>query len=193
MTCARPQAAAQEVRALRVGLRVRVDGLDLAELERAARRSGSCGSRRPLADDLDVGGVDRERVERDVDRALERVLDRDERGVDDAVLDRHHRVVERRQRRPRRARGATADVEQRLVAEGSLRARGSRPSRGLRREREAQRLFLFRRELQLRGAAVTCLAYSRAWSRWWIEEITMPERLESSSAIDSDWWPDISL
>ena len=63
--------------------------------------------------------VGRERVERDVDRALERVLDRHERGVDGAVLHRHHGVVERRQRDRLGARGAVR-VEQRLVAEGAL-------------------------------------------------------------------------
>ena len=39
----------------------------------------------------------------------------------------------------------------------------------------------------------TCLAYSRAWSRWWIEDSTTPLRALSSSAIEVDWRPDISL
>src|SRR5205823_14754282 len=39
----------------------------------------------------------------------------------------------------------------------------------------------------------TCLAYRRACSRWWIEDSTTPERRWSSSAIEVDWRPDISL
>ena len=37
------------------------------------------------------------------------------------------------------------------------------------------------------------LTYTRAFSRWRIEDITRPERWESSSAIELDWRPDISL
>src|SRR3712207_7856205 len=32
----------------------------------------------------------------------------------------------------------------------------------------------------------TCLAYRRAWSRWWIDDRTMPERVVSSRAIEVD-------
>ena len=48
-------------------------------------------------------------------------------------------------------------------------------------------------EAALRRPSCTRLAYRRAWSRWWIEDRTIPEAEESSSAMDVDWRPDISL
>ena len=60
-------------------------------------------------------------------------------------------------------------------------------------EREPDRLVLLGRELELAAARrATCLQYSRAVSRWAIEESTTPLWSASSSAIDVDWWPDIS-
>ncbi len=143
-----------------------------------------------LTDDRDVVAVVGERVERDRDRALDGVLDRHDRAVDLAVVDGEDRV----------AHGRKADEL------GTVRVR--RRARRLLRERaggpevaEPHQDFIARRSASSSSGesfssplpSATCLAYSRAWSRWWIEDRTMPLRALSSSAIEVDWRPDISL
>ena len=92
------QPGADEARALGVGLRVGDDGLDLGELELGAGDQAVSDRMHDLAEDRDVLGLHRQRIERRVDRAAERVLDRHQGSLDDAVMDRHHRLVDRRQR-----------------------------------------------------------------------------------------------
>ena len=92
------QLRAQEARALGAGLRVRDDRLDRVEPERAPGEQAEMDRVPQLADDHDVVGLERERVERRVDRALERVLDRHQRTIDRPVVDGDDRVVERRLR-----------------------------------------------------------------------------------------------
>ena len=73
-----------------------------------------------LAEDRDVLGLHRERVERRVDRALKRVLDRNQRALDGPEVDRHHRVVDRRVgNRVEFVPGRRS--EQRLLGPGALR------------------------------------------------------------------------
>src|SRR3954451_22659153 len=84
-----------------------------------------------LADDRDVARLDRERVERRVHRALERVLDRDERALDVAAVDGHDGVVDGR--RTDGVERIRPGGEQRLLAEG--------PRRAEERDLHANRMF----------------------------------------------------
>ena len=121
------QPGAQERGALAARLRVRGHGGDPLELDRLARDQAVVDREHELAGDLDVVGLERERVERRVDRALERVLDRHQRALHAALVDRHHRVVDRRQRHRLVVLGA-GPGEHRLLAVRSRPGRGSRPS-----------------------------------------------------------------
>src|SRR3954453_4458112 len=69
-----------------------------------------------LADDGDVARLDRERVERRVHRALERVLDRHERALDVDAVDGHDGVVDGR--RTDGVERMRPGGERRLLAEG---------------------------------------------------------------------------
>ena len=148
-----------------------------------------------LADDRDVVVVG-EGVERDADRPLERVLDRHDRPVDAAVVDGEDRVAHRREADElgvaalqRRARG--------LLGERPRGTEVAQPHQGSLRHQDASAM---RSASSSSGESLssplpseTCLAYSRAWSRWWMEDSTTPLRALSSSAIEVDWRPDISL
>ncbi len=90
------QPRADEARALRGRLRMGHDRLDLRQLERRPRDQAVADRVDDLAEDRDVLGLHRQRVERGVDRALERVLDRHQGALDGAEVDRHHGVVDRR-------------------------------------------------------------------------------------------------
>ena len=97
-TSAPAQPLAQEPRALGAGLGMGEDALDPLQ---GKLRPGDQRVRdrvHDLADDLHLIGLEHERVERRVDRALEGVLDRYQRAVAAAVGDRHHAFVDRRQR-----------------------------------------------------------------------------------------------
>ena len=144
-----------------------------------------------LADDRHVVVLVGERVERDADRSLERVLDRHDRAVDAAVVDGEDRVADGRQ--PDEL-GLLAAVQRR--ARGLLRERAGGPEIA----EPHQDFSAMRSASSSSGESLssplpsdTCLAYSRAWSRWWIDESTTPLRELSSSAIEVDWRPDISL
>ena len=104
------QRLPQEARALPARLRVRDDGADLAQLERPAGDEVQVHGPAQLADDHHVLGLEGDRVERRVDRALERVLDRHQRAVDGAVVDGDHRLVQRRLRGQLEAVRAGADI-----------------------------------------------------------------------------------
>ena len=79
-----------------------------------------------LAGDLDAAVALRERVERRVDRALERVLDRDQRPLDAALADRRDGVVDGRERDRLEVRRAVAR-QHRLLAVGPGRAEEADP------------------------------------------------------------------
>ncbi len=70
----------------------------LVQLERGGRDQAVMHRVQPLADDHDVVGGEGERVERRVDRAFERVLDRHQRAIDRVLVDGQHRGVQRRLR-----------------------------------------------------------------------------------------------
>ena len=115
------QPRADEPGALGGRLWMRHDRLDLGELERGPGDQAMANRVDDLAEDRDVLGLHRQGVERGVDRPLERVLDRDQRALDGAEVNRHHGVVDRRvgdrvQLAPGRRR------EQRLLGPGALRA-----------------------------------------------------------------------
>ena len=108
------------MRALRVGLRVGVDGLDR---RRARRAPAAIRQLRIVSTVSPTIATSRASV-----ASVSSVTSTEpssefsigtQRRVDDAVLHRHHGVVERRAARPPRGR-ASARVEQRLVAEGPL-------------------------------------------------------------------------
>ena len=79
---ARAEPLAQKTTALGRGLRVRDDPLYVGQLQVARGDHAMVDRVHDLGDDLHVGGVERERVERDRDAPLERVLDRDDAAVD---------------------------------------------------------------------------------------------------------------
>ena len=119
-----------------------------------------------------------ERVERDADRALERVLDRHDRAVDAAVVDGEDRVAHRRAgrraRRRRRPSAARAASSENVPAGPEV----AQPHQGPLRHHDASAM---RSASSSSGESLssplpseTCLAYSRAWSRWWIEDSTTP-------------------
>ena len=98
---------------------MRHDGVDLRELERRSGDQAVADRVNHLAEDRDVLGLHRERVERGVDRTFERVLDRDQRALDGPEMDGHHGVVDRRIRnRVKLAAGGRR--EQRLLSPGAL-------------------------------------------------------------------------
>ncbi len=113
-----------------------------------------------LAEYRHVLGLHGQRVKGGVDRALERVLDRHQRALDGAEVDRHHRVVDRglgNQVEPVLAGGG---ADQRLLGEGPLRSEigdahppDAVPLAGLLApvglERAADRLVLLGGELEL--------------------------------------------
>ena len=103
----------------------------------------------------------RERVERRVDRALERVLDRDQRPLDAALADRGDGVVDGRERDRLEAGGPVAR-QHRLLAVGPGRAEEADPASlqrggGLAGERPAHGLRLLGRELELARPSTTDL------------------------------------
>ena len=114
------QRLAEEARALSGGLRVRDDRADGVEPERPRRRSRQkCTGCRSSPTIDQVLGLEHERVEHRVHRALERVLDRDQRAVDRPVAHGEHGRLERRLRNL--VEVARSRV-QRLVADRALRA-----------------------------------------------------------------------
>ena len=91
---------AQEAGALGERLRVGEDRLDLLQLDRLAGDQVRAHGEVVLADDRHRLGVEGERVERAAHRALDRVLERHQRPLGLAPLDRQDRVVDGR--RPQR-------------------------------------------------------------------------------------------
>ena len=117
----------EPVLALPERLRVRAHHRDLRQRQLAARREAVGDRLDDLADQRDVGRLERERVEHGVHAALERVLDRRQRPLDPPLLDGEHDVAQRRQRHGLelgRRRG------QRLVADRARRAEVRRLSPG---------------------------------------------------------------
>jgi hypothetical protein len=113
------QPLADETRALSRRLRMREDSLDPLERYPCACDQAVADRVDDLAHDRDPVGVERERVEGDVDRAFERVLDRHDRPFGPSFLNGHHAVVDTclrngLERRP------VGRGEQRLLGEGAL-------------------------------------------------------------------------
>src|SRR5215213_6644600 len=209
------QSRAQEVRALRVRLGVGVDRLDRAQLPRALGDQAGVDRVDVLADDRDVLRLDRECVERGVDGALQGVLDRHEGTLGLALLHGYDAVVDRWQRDEVVVGGcAVGGVEQRLVRVRALGAEVGDPHQAVSSGTAASAGAGGRGRLRGGGGALssarrtascssgdssnsptpasTRFAYRRACSRWMIEDSTTPLRRASSSAIEVDWWPDIS-
>src|SRR4029079_6923852 len=140
--------------------------------------------------------------ERRVDPALERVLDRHERPVDRAALDRHDRLVDRREGDELgRAVAVAGRRSHRLFAE-----RAGGPEVAQAHQRRCSALSGTSPASATRIAScssgesssvprpsTTCFAYSRAWSRWWIEDTTTPDPRASRSAIEVDSRADLAV
>ena len=94
----RPAGAPRASAALAERLRVREHHRDLRQRQLAARGQAVGDRLDDLADQRDVGRLERERVEHRVHAALERVLDRRQRPLAPALLDREHHIAQRRQR-----------------------------------------------------------------------------------------------
>ena len=110
------QSLAQEAGALAACLRVGEDPVDLVQRDLLAGDQAVAHGVDDLADDPDLVGLEHERVERRVDRSLERVLDRDDRAL---------RAC--RPRRPSRSRRSSAAERARAPRAGPV-ERGSRAS-----------------------------------------------------------------
>ena len=76
------ELGAQESRALAGHLWMRDHRVDLLQSDDLGADQRVPYPQQRLRDDLDVGGVLGEQVERDADRPIERVLDRDDRPLD---------------------------------------------------------------------------------------------------------------
>ena len=140
------QLAAQPDPALAERVGVREDGLDRPQL----RAGPSAEVERDREVDLPLDqqvGVESERVERDGDRALDGVLDRDEADVDVAALDRTDDVGHRPQR---------LELLPREIGLGEDRLLGERPVRT--EEADARRHPLLPRSLRRRIPAPRALA-----------------------------------
>ncbi len=185
----RGEPLAEEPRALGVGLRVRENRLDLAGLEPPRRDQAVADRQHGLADDREAP-IGAQRVDGRGHRALERVLDRHERDVHLAREQRADRVVHGRVRHQLRA-GCGRGRPCRLLGERAGRAEvadAHQPASAWRIASASSG-----ESWSSPSPSWMRLTYRRAWSRWWIEDSTMPLRRASRSAIDADWCPDISL
>ena len=201
------QPVADEAGALGVRLRVRDDGLDLAELERVrairqcrigwttsptiATSSVSIASASSVAltepsSEFSIGTSARSTSPSWT--AITVVVDRRERDELGALAAARAERVDQRLLGERALGSEVADPHRRDAAPATPTAAGRRRPRA----RAGSPRSPPARARARRCPSWTCLAYSRAWSRWWIDESTMPERVASSSAIDVDWRPDIS-
>ena len=112
----------------------------------------------------------------------ERVLDRHEGAVDRAVLDGHDRLVDGGEGDELGVGGAHRRPD-RLLAEGARGPEVAEPhqrrcsARSGTSPASATRIASCSsgESSSVPSPATTCLAYRRAWSRWWIEETTTPE------------------
>ena len=94
-------------------------GLDVLELERRSGDQAVADRMDDLAHDRDVLGFHRERVERGIDRPLQRIFDRHQSSFDEAVVNGHHRVVDGGKRDQLEV-CAMRGGDQRLVGERTL-------------------------------------------------------------------------
>src|SRR5215218_7466926 len=184
------QLRAQEAGALAERLRMRVDRAHLVGRYPLGRGEAVRDRVDHLADDPHVGRVEHERVERRSDRALAGVLERYETAVDLAVL---HGADHRGHGRQRDLLDVEPGPDQRVV--------GVRPRRpevaGPHQSSSTAVVFSPASARRIASSSsgesrysprpsTTCLQYSRAVSRWAIEERTTPLRTASSSASEAD-------
>src|SRR5438552_7602986 len=139
-----------------------------------------------LAGDRHLLGLEDERVERRVDRSLERVLDRHERALDVALLHRDHAVVDRGEGNGLDRR-AIDRGEEGLLAEGALGTQECDAQRCVYRPRAVSiASFSSGESSNSDWPSRTPFTYMRACSRCRIEERTTPVPESSRSAIELD-------
>src|SRR6185437_1856927 len=140
-------------------------------------------------------GLAGKRVERRVHRALDRVLDRHDGALDRTVLNRHHRLVDAGVRNLLDAVGRRG--AQRLLGEGPRRTEVGDPQDEFDAPAAGSSACSIASSSSGESSSSewplrTCFTYTRACSRWRMDETTTPVRRESSRATELDWWPDIS-